>query len=471
MLAKTRCLYSGSIFRGLFLPGLMLWLVAAPAAAAGVAWLDTANARAQAVDDPVFDGRMMLYQAGPADAQTVVLVHGIGAGARDLAAVIDDLAADYRVVAVDLPGFGESSRGNKLYAPDQLALALHKALAPRLDTPFTLFGYSLGASVALTYAHAYPDAVRNLIVADMPGLLQRSVYARWLADNGVGLLGGGTGGGLGNLLTTLLGSQLAQLEAGGFNPAMLLYSPQARARFLGGDPRLIAALAAVEHDYGDALRDLRLPLLVLWGSQDAITPLRTGRVLAARVPDARLSLIANQGHMLPMAAPDALAAAIRAEMEGRMRGLPGYANPAEATAQAPTAHCNGEADQRITGRYARLTLENCAAAVIENASIGRLEVVGGDVQLINSHVTDGIRATSTNLMITAGSLAGAPPLLLANSDVDAAGTQFRAQYDLAVNRGAAPLTLWFSESRLDQAEGIQRRLHEVAQLPAGAAWP
>src|SRR3990170_7761154 len=80
-------------------------------------WLQVPNARAEFVDEPVFGGRVMLYQAGPRGADAVVLVHGLGRNAaKDWAYVIPALAERYSVYALDLPGFGQSDKGNHLYS-------------------------------------------------------------------------------------------------------------------------------------------------------------------------------------------------------------------------------------------------------------------------------------------------------------------------------------------------------------------
>src|SRR5262245_23379115 len=106
-------------------------------------WLATPNAIAEYVDDPVFGGRVALYRAGPPNAETVVLVHGLGKNAaRDWSRLIPALAERYRVLAIDLPGFGYSDKGNHHYSPDNFARTLDAVLRPHAPKPFTLIGHS-----------------------------------------------------------------------------------------------------------------------------------------------------------------------------------------------------------------------------------------------------------------------------------------------------------------------------------------
>jgi len=95
-------------------------------------WIGAADARAEYVEDAVFGGRVALYQAGPRDAEAVVLLHGLGkAAARDWEKLIPALAGRYRVIALDLPGFGHSDKGNHHYSPDNFARVLDAVLERR----------------------------------------------------------------------------------------------------------------------------------------------------------------------------------------------------------------------------------------------------------------------------------------------------------------------------------------------------
>lgn len=457
------------VFALAMLSGIVL--VSVKAIAAPVNWLPLESAEAERVAEPVFNGSMVVYEAGPRDAEPVVLIHGIGdGGARDWRSLIIDLAQEYHVIAVDLPGFGESSKGNHLYAPEQLALAVHKALAGRTDQSFSLIGHSLGAAVSMAYAHLYPDELRRLVIVDMPGVLHRAVYSRFLSNQGLGMLGSLSPAGS-DWIAALLAKQLEQLELSGMNPAKLLYSPQARQNFMAGNPKIIAAYAAAEHNYTDALRDLRVPTLVLWGAEDPLTPLRTGQVVAGVVPGARLQVLPGAGHMPLQQTPKAFIAAVRAELSGRLEMLPAYALDLDKPTTQRSATCENEANQNYSGSIQKLTLINCTHTTIDGANIGELVIIGGDAHVINSHVFNGINARATQLRLTAGSVRGEPPMLLAAADVDAAGTRFISEFDVAHNRGDTPVSLWFSVASQQDETGSSSSLHEILSLPGGAVWP
>src|SRR5207248_780716 len=141
----------------------------------------------QRIDEPVFGGQMVVYEAGRGNAREILLVHGIGdEAARDFRDHIAWLQKSFHVVAVDLPGFGQSDKTNALYSPGNYARVLKVVAGRFLRGPFVLLGHSMGAVVALRYAAMYPEDVRQLVVVDAHGILHRySVTSQYLAHLGL----------------------------------------------------------------------------------------------------------------------------------------------------------------------------------------------------------------------------------------------------------------------------------------------
>src|SRR5260370_4872740 len=130
---------------------------------------------AHRIDEPVFGGQMVVYEAGRGNAREILLVHGIGdEAARDFRDHIAWLKKSFHVVAVDLPGFGASDKANVLYSPGNYARVLKVVAGRFLHGPFALVGHSMGAVVCLRYAAAYPEDVLRLVVAHAPGVLHGS---------------------------------------------------------------------------------------------------------------------------------------------------------------------------------------------------------------------------------------------------------------------------------------------------------
>jgi pimeloyl-ACP methyl ester carboxylesterase len=421
------------------------------------------GATAERVDAEVFDGNFMLYRAGVRGAEPVVLVHGLGPnGARDWGTVIPALATRYDVFALDLPGFGASDKGNQLYSPDNYAQLLEKVIAPRVGKPFNLVGHSMGGAIALGFAGTRPERVRRLVLVGMAGVLQGPVYAESLAKFGIGEVTGMPGT---PWLDEMVGRMIERVEKMPLSREAVLRTPALRQQLLRGDPSVIAAFALGEHDFSAALRAVRAPTLLIWGSTDQIAPLRTAQLARAVIPGARLEVIVNAGHTPQADDPDRF-------NELLLEHLRDARQPTTAAAKGgPLAQrvekCDGKAGARFNGDFQKLTLIRCSGVQVHNARIGELRVLESDVALVNSEVLGGLYALRSRIEMTAGVLAG--PVRLEETGLDAAGTRFEG--DAVVdNVGTLPVTLRLSVAEVRPADGKSRYVHESVRLAPGKSW-
>ncbi len=103
-------------------------------------------------------------EAGLPDAPPVVLLHGLGATSASFLTTLWDLSRDYRVIAVDLPGFGESDKPVRRLRPEFFATWLLAFLdAVGLERAH-LVGNSMGGRVALELALRAPERVGRLVL-------------------------------------------------------------------------------------------------------------------------------------------------------------------------------------------------------------------------------------------------------------------------------------------------------------------
>lgn len=440
---------------------------AAAALAADADWIGVEGATAQRLQVPVFGGSVVLYRAGKRGAEPVILVHGLGnAGARDWAQVIPALAGAYDVYALDLPGFGASDKGNHLYSPANYVRVLDAVFGARLKRPANLVGHSMGGVIALAYAAAYPDRVRRLVVADVAGVLHRSVYGEFLgramAERAVG-----TDSPWRDMLAKLITSQAENLPAKG---VMSIEQAQVRQRLLRGDPMAIAALALVEHDLSRGLRAIKAPTLVIWSSDDKVAPPRAGQALASAIPGARLVTIGEAGHAPQLSQPARFNDLLRDELRGKVEERP-YAQPLAEPAAGRRARCVSERGRQFTGDYEEIILEGCADVEVSDARVGRMVVARSQVRIVNSHVRDGVEAHDSRLEFTGGSLGGDPPLFLDETNVDAAALRFLPRgRTVATNYGEGTVTLRLSVSEVVGAKSEPAYAHQILRLVEDQSW-
>jgi pimeloyl-ACP methyl ester carboxylesterase len=114
------------------------------------------------------DGLRFRYlEWGDHTAEPIVLLHGFSSTAAAWARVGEALAEQYRAIALDLRGHGESDWDpQERYTDEHLASDV-RALAQQLGLPpFALVGHSMGGAVAFTYAATYPADVSRLVIED-----------------------------------------------------------------------------------------------------------------------------------------------------------------------------------------------------------------------------------------------------------------------------------------------------------------
>ena len=118
-------------------------------------------------------GPMVWHAWGPLEGSVMLLLHG-GSGSwmhwiRNIAPLV---AQGYRVLAVDLPGFGDSAAPAQGGDVDALIEPLHAAWqmleGPSLDATFV--GFSFGGMTAALWLAAYPDDAKRLVMVGSPGL-------------------------------------------------------------------------------------------------------------------------------------------------------------------------------------------------------------------------------------------------------------------------------------------------------------
>ncbi|XZE46662.1 alpha/beta fold hydrolase [Pirellulaceae bacterium SH467] len=114
------------------------------------------------------DGLDIFYrEAGPKNTPAIVLLHGFPTSSQMFRNLIPKLADQYRVIAPDYPGFGQSSmpdRSEFEYTFDRLATVLDHFLEQLQVDEYVLYVQDYGAPIGFRLAAAHPERVRGLIV-------------------------------------------------------------------------------------------------------------------------------------------------------------------------------------------------------------------------------------------------------------------------------------------------------------------
>jgi uncharacterized protein (TIGR04551 family) len=241
------------------------------------------------------DGVSVRYREqgqGPA----VVLIHGFSASLEAWNGVAPVLAAKHRVIAIDLKGFGWTTRPEGDYSPAAQAKLVWGVLDKLGVKDVAIVGHSWGTSVALSMAVEQPARTRRV-----------ALYSAYVYDEQVpSFFRWARLGGLGEMLFGLFYSERIEDRA----PLAYRderYITQQRVDRVEADlarpGTTAAALAAARgHHFGElhrALVGFDKPVLLLWGADDLVTPVSYGHRLVNELKNAELKVYQRCGH-IPM---------------------------------------------------------------------------------------------------------------------------------------------------------------------------
>ena len=232
----------------------------------------------------------------------MLLIHGNGDEADSWRHVFAALSAPYRVIALDLPGFGRSQvTGDGSIA--NLAASVRRFLEMLgLTDAVHLVGSSLGAVVAAHVSASAPQLTRSLAIigGSSPALggLQANESLRPLLELGTGEA----------YYTGLRhAGQAASFESLRPYYAALDALPRSDLEFLRGrvwarvwsDTQRTAFFAGLRSLFADTapLELPMMPTLLIWGDSDAIVPISAAHTLLRQLPHATLEVIAGSGHL------------------------------------------------------------------------------------------------------------------------------------------------------------------------------
>jgi pimeloyl-ACP methyl ester carboxylesterase len=283
-------------------PWRVLWAAVALAWIAGVgfylrpvtcfdAWMylkeDLGGVTSRSVQVP---GHRVHYIAeGPVNGPAVVLVHGLGGRSEDWSYLAPYLAkAGFRVYMPDLIGYGRSDRPQDFSysVRDEAAVVVGFMDALGLKQ-VELGGWSMGGWIAELIAVEHPERVRRLMLFDAAGL---DVKPQW--DTA--------------LFTPDSAAQLAQLDA------LLMPHPPPVPAFMVRDilritrqngwvvQRAMASMLTAQDVTDNLLSQLKMPVLLVWGSLDHITPLDQAQTMHKLIPQSELDVFDGCGHLAPL---------------------------------------------------------------------------------------------------------------------------------------------------------------------------
>lgn len=223
-------------------------------------------------------------EAGEGERTPLVFLHGVGSDKSVWRPQLGHFAAERRTLAFDYPGYGDSDPAAEGTTRDDYAAAILAALDSLGLERAHLCGLSLGGIVAIAMHADAPERIASLILADSFAVHPNgaAIYARSIAAS--------------SDLRVLAEARVDVLLAQPADPQVRREVIETMAAISPAAYR-IGAEAVWLADQRTRVHDIRVPALVLCGTEDKVTPPALSRELARLIPGARLEMIEGAGHL------------------------------------------------------------------------------------------------------------------------------------------------------------------------------
>lgn len=219
------------------------------------------------------------------EGDLIVLLHGWGSNIKLFANLIDLLSRKYKVVAMDMPGFGESAEPPSAWCVDDYVNFVIDFLRDYNTDKVMLLGHSFGGRVIIKMNSRknLPFKITKVILVDSAGILppksNKKSFRTYYYKAGKAIL------------STGIAQKLAPEALENFRKKM------GSADYAAASPLMRQVLVkVVNEDLEPLLPNIKCPTLLVWGVNDTATPLSDGEKMEKLIPDAGLVKLENAGH-------------------------------------------------------------------------------------------------------------------------------------------------------------------------------
>jgi len=243
------------------------------------------------------------YEAG--QGPPVLLLHGFAACAYTWRFIGPPLAADHRVITMDLKGFGLSDKpADGHYAVADQAEMVADFIRRQDLGDLVIMGHSMGGGVTLmTYLklkETDPGRIKKLVLIDSAGYPQKLPWFIWMAKVP----------GLNTMLSKVLSPRFAAalvLKKCYYDKDAVTEEQIDTYAYFGSLPGAVAAVSQTAKQIVPKDQDIealtaqyktiKVPVLVIWGADDEVVPLKVGQQFKRDIPDAELIILPHCGHI------------------------------------------------------------------------------------------------------------------------------------------------------------------------------
>jgi pimeloyl-ACP methyl ester carboxylesterase/putative sterol carrier protein len=260
--------------------------------------------------------------AGDPEAPPVVMMHGLGGTKASMLTIVPELARYHRVIAVDLPGFGSSSKPRGRYDAPWFADHMFAFLDAAGLNKVSLIGNSMGGKIAQEMAMRDPDRINALVC-----LCPATAFSNRPVVNVVRLLRPELGFAVPvprkrvrSLMEDLF-AKPARIDAAWYDAATDDFlrtwrSPRARMAFFAAARHIYLEEPDGDNGFWGRLQEMSSKAFYIYGRQDVLITPHFGQKVQGALPKARVEVWDDCGHVPQLEHPERTADSILAFLAG-----------------------------------------------------------------------------------------------------------------------------------------------------------
>jgi pimeloyl-ACP methyl ester carboxylesterase len=201
------------------------------------------------------------------------------------------LSKNYQVIAIDLPGFGESECIEPAHSMEEMAAVVNKVLIHLNVDKCLMVGHSMGGYVSLAFAKAFPEKLKGLCLFHSHAMPD-TAEAKRNRDRAIAVIESDRGGFIINFFPDLFAPENVETfeeDISAMHEAAMKITPQA----------IVAALEGMKNRQSqlDVLINATWPVLFILGKKDSRIPFQTALAQAALPPRGEILILDHVGHM------------------------------------------------------------------------------------------------------------------------------------------------------------------------------
>jgi pimeloyl-ACP methyl ester carboxylesterase len=241
--------------------------------------------------------------------RTIALTHGIGGSGADWAPIVPLLAERHRVLTWDVRGFGESEQNpNAEHSIRQFAADLAGLLEHVGGGPSIIMGTSMGGTITQRFILDFPDKTAAAVILSTSSQVNERARDAWFNQADV-------------IEREGMAAWIRRSRAPHITEEYLREHPEVleaeQRRINNNNPRIYAqvARAVADYNYTEELKSVRIPTLVMVGSEDKQTPPGGSVIISRTIPGAELHILDGLGHTMPREDPAKVAGFVTAFLD------------------------------------------------------------------------------------------------------------------------------------------------------------